>query len=332
MIAEYLDILTKNLPSSKTIRGKLQFNCPCCVYMGESSNDTRQRAGLFTNSNEIGYNCFNCGFKFRFKEGDKVPYRAYKLLELLRAPDYEINQIHFLEIKHVQVKPIYIPPKKEIIKKLDFKPFNFSDKAYILQDVINDLKPEDNAFKAYVYARSRGLEEYPFLMWVDSKTNKLNERLTIPFIYHNDLVGYVARAYGDVEKGERYIDHRPDQKYMFNIERVFQKSKYLILSESPLDSIHVNGVGIMRSTMSEEQIKVLRNFKGKIILHPDLNKTGLAMANIAAKEGWSVYFNPFGLDLGETINRYGRILTLQHIIENQISDPLEITIRINLGM
>ena len=43
----------------------IEINCPCCIFMGESRNDTRGRGGVFLDHDKTGYNCFNCGFKFK---------------------------------------------------------------------------------------------------------------------------------------------------------------------------------------------------------------------------------------------------------------------------
>lgn len=333
MIDQYLDIITPFLPPHKLQRGKYVFNCPCCVYMGEPTNDTRQRAGLFMTGTEIGYNCFNCNFKFRFSDTDKVPYRAFKLLELLYVPDSEVNKLHFLELKNEPLQTIYVPPTKEVITNINYKKFDMPKGSHFIHNILDDIDENSNAFKAYVYAKQRGLERYPYLMWVDNKYKNLNERLTIPFVFKDNIVGYVARSFKpDVEKSDRYIDFRPDPTYMFNVEQVFNKNKYLILCESPLDSIHYNGIGTMRFNLSDEQISILRNFKGTIIVHPDLNRTGMKLAEVAANEGWGVYFNEFNLDLGDTINRFGKLFTLERIINNYTKSEIEIRIRINMGI
>ena len=48
--------------------------------MGERRSDTRMRGGFFNRGNEIGYNCFNCGFKFRASDNQELPFKAVKFL------------------------------------------------------------------------------------------------------------------------------------------------------------------------------------------------------------------------------------------------------------
>lgn len=330
MIKEYTTILKDFLPSYKTSGSKIVINCPCCVYMGESSNDTRSRGGIFEGFDEFGYNCFNCNYKFRFKEDDELPFRAIKFLELLGVPETEINKIHFESLK---LNPNRITIPKQIKVKnsnFSFQPCELPDNTYIIHDHLLNADPNSDLFKAYVYAKERGIANNPYLLWVDQTYKNFNKRLTIPFIFNSDVVGYISRAFLAVNKSERYIDKRPDQTYMYNIEKVLAKQKYLIIGESPLDAMLSLGIGTMRSNLSLKQIEILRSFKGKIIVHPDLNHNGLNLIDIAINEGWSVYFNDYGDDLGDSIQKFGRIFIIEDIIQNHLSDPLEIELRKNM--
>lgn len=339
--SEYTNIIYSHLPSGSKITSKcVEMNCPCCIYMGEKRQDTRRRGGFFNNGNEIGYNCFNCGYKFRADDSSELPFKAIKLLELLNVPKSEVNKLHFLSLK---LNPIKRNLGSTVSSNSFNKPINLNFKnvdlpkgTVLLHDYLeeNDCDPESDAFQAYIYAKSRGIGDYPYLLWSPSKEYKINKRLIIPYMYNDNVVGYTARLFiKEQNKSERYINNNPNQNYVFNIDTLFRKDrKIVIINESVLDSILYDGVGLMGAYPNVDQCNIVNSFKGRKILVPDLNIAGLKSVETAIKNGWEVFFPSwsYGFDLGEAVQHFGKIFVLESIINDSIKDPLEIKVKKNL--
>lgn len=332
MLDTYFDIFNSHLPyGSKHTSKCVEINCPCCTYMGERRNDNRRRGGLFYTGSEIGYNCFNCGFKFRADEENELPFRAIKLLDLMMVPKTEINKLHFLSLRKNPQKRL-IKKKKEIQVNLDFKEVELPSNSFILHDIIMDADENSDAFKAYVYAKERGIEQYPFLVWADNKNYKFNKRLILPYLYKDRVVGYTARAFIETSKKDRYVNICPNPNYVYNIDSIFSDKKVLIINESPFDSLLYDGVGLMSFSPNQDQINIINKFKGRKILVPDLNVSGQKIIDTAIDNKWEVFF-PFwnkSFDLGESVQNYGKLFVLEQIINTSLEDDLQIQVQKNL--
>ena len=181
---------------------------------------------------------------------------------------------------------------------------------------------------------SRGLEDYPLLLWSDTKENKYNKRLLIPYMYDDKVVGHTARlVIPEKSKGERYINNTPNTNYVFNMDTLFRKDrKIVIINESVLDSILFDGVGMMGAYPNTDQCNIINSFKGRKILVPDINSAGLRAVDTAINNGWEVFFPnwSYNFDLGEAVQNFGKLFVIENIIMNAVSDPLEITVKKNL--
>lgn len=333
LIEKYIEIFMSHLPhGAKVTRKCVEMNCPCCTYMGERRSDTRMRGGFFNRGNEIGYNCFNCGFKFRASDNQELPFKAVKFLELLGVAKTEINQLHFLALRANPASSFLRKQKQNININLNFKTVSLPTGATLLHDIIRDASPDSDAFAAYVYAKSRGIEKYPFLLWVDNKSHKLNKRLTIPYIFKDKIVGFNSRLFDSDDKTERYYEINPNKNFVFNLDSVFKERKIMIINESPFDSIIYDGVSTMGADISTDHCNLINQFKGRKILVPDPDKSGKKAIDVAAKNGWEVYYPTwtYKFDMGEAIQNFGKLYVLNDIINNSISDPLEIEIKKNL--
>lgn len=333
------DTLNRYLPSGARHTGKcIEMNCPCCVLMGEARHDTRSRGGLFMETNTIGYNCFNCGFKFR-QDNDKPLGRKPKaFLEELGVPRDEIQKIIFIFRKNMSEEKVLLSqlfkPNRKASLDLDFLPGTLPEGSCLLVDALDEVTDENHpAFKVYSYAYERGIENNPTLLWTPSTESKMNEYLIIPFIYEETIVGYQARYTGTdkwILENRRFINSNPNSgKYLFGIENVFSDRQYLIINESLIDSYLYQGVGLMSHNISINQINIINQFQGKKILVPDFGKGGIDLTEIAIEHGWSVYF-PFwddGRDLGKATEEYGRIFLLNDMIRHSVSSPSSIRLR-----
>ncbi len=334
-----IETIQRNLPGGARHTGKCtEMNCPCCVMMGESRPDTRGRGGLFVEPTTIGYNCFNCGFKFRQNHDAPLGKKPKIFLEALGVSRDEIQKIIFTFRKNMSEDKVLLNqlfrPTRKASADLEFKPDQLPLGSRLLIDVMNEITDETHpAFQVYTYAYERGIENNTTLVWTPSTENKMNEYLIIPFLYDEKIVGWQARYTGNdpwIIRHKRFINSNPNSgKYLFGIENVFSDKKFLIINESLIDSYLYQGVGLMSHNISINQINIINQFSGTKILVPDFGKGGVDLTSVAIEHGWSVYF-PFwddGRDLGKATDEYGRIFLLNDMIKNSVSSPSSIRLR-----
>ena len=88
-IINYLPNKRKQTPS-----GWISFNAPCC-------GDKRSRGGLKVTEQGWSYHCFNCNKTAGFVLGKPVGFKAKALLELLGAPESEINALNLESLRQI---------------------------------------------------------------------------------------------------------------------------------------------------------------------------------------------------------------------------------------
>lgn len=320
----------------------VSFNCPCCVYMGEPRPDSRGRGGLFIESDHIGYNCFNCGFKFRQEyNSEKLEFNTRKFMELLGVPSTEINRIKLDFMKKsfssellAKTYKSYKSPAKVI--NLDFKSCDLPKGTHFIRDIIMDSHPDSDVFKAFNYAEDRGIADWPYLLWSSDKNFRLNERLMIPFLHKERIVGFTARMFHDkCKKSDRYYTNNPNTgNYVFNIDALYKKKKYVIVNESPIDSILYDGVATMNFEPTRKQCDIINNSPSKKILVPDLSDSaGKKFIDIATNNSWGVYIPKWDsrMDLGKATHIYGKLYIASDIIVNHDTNPIKIKVKANIS-
>lgn len=306
------------------------FNCPMCLYMGEPRNDTKQRGGFFIMNDHIGYHCYNCQYKFKQYEHQQINYRVKLLLENLGVMKSEVNKLTLSSLKNK-------PTKFKTVEKIVTADFNFKDITlnssfhFIHQIIKDDNNFDSDLWKAYNYAEDRGIDHWLYLMWSSDTKHSLNKRLTIPYIFNKKIIGYTARRFDNGK--DRYISYNPNGgNYIFNIESVLENKKFLLITESAIDSIPFNAVGTLSATPTDKQIAAINRFRGTKILVPDFGNSGAKLVDIAKKNKWSVYF-PFwdsSEDLGKAYMKYGKIFVLQDILSNYENNPVKIEVQKNI--
>ncbi|ASV44169.1 hypothetical protein PBI_SCTP2_154 [Salicola phage SCTP-2] len=308
--------------------------------MGESRPDTKGRGGLFIESDEIGYNCFNCGFKFRQGPNDDFHFKTKKFMELLGVSQVDINRIQLEFMKNNYANGLLgdlveHKSKSNTIQyssnSLNFKECNLPANTHYLKDILMDSSPDSDAFKAYNYAQQRGIENWPYLMWCSQTKHKLNKRLIIPYYHGEKVVGYTARAFIDnIAKDERYYSYTPNNNYVFNVDSIFKKRQYLIINESPIDSLLFDGVATMTFSPNKQQVDLINSSNATKILVPDLNnESGKKFIETAVDQNWNVFFPDWdsNMDLGEATIYYGKLFVISQIINKSISSAMKIRVK-----
>jgi len=311
-----------------TPNGWYSGNCPMCIHNGQPRNDTRKRGGFHFDSDSFQYNCFNCGFKAGWSEGRSISPRLQQLLELGLGVDRAEVQRLKLELVRDQELRHVVRDNVEVEKPLIFdwpeKPLPVV--AHSLYDwgrhfLDSGEDPTDYA-KVLEYATSRQFTlEDKRLYWCNNAIHGLNKRLLIPFTYKGKSVGYTARL---VEKASdtipKYFMQQP-RDFVFNLDSQKRERKYLIVVEGPIDALHLDGVAICGSQMSETQARIIEKYSinKQIIAVPDRDKASKKFVNSALKRNWNVSFPPWEdscKDIGDAVNKYGRLFTLKSVLSS----------------
>ena len=311
------DILTI-IPGKKkhTQSGWTSFNAVCCHHRGHKP-DKRGRGGIrFDGEYKWSYHCFNCNFKSGFELGRTLSKNTKQLLEWCGVDQ---TQIAKWNLESLQQKDLieYIKVRKEK-KKVKFKELALPDAELI--------DPNNEKHKVFIdYLQSRGIkyDEYPFMVTPNEQGRNSN-RIIIPYTFEGKIVGHTSR----------YLDNRTPKfikeqqtGYVFGYD--FQKPEWesCIVVEGIFDALSLNACALTHDTISDEQAELLTRLNRKVIVVPDLDKTGLTICDRALELGFYVSipdWEPGIKDANDAVIKYGKLPTLLSILKNATNSKIKL--------
>ena len=310
-------VLTYLPPKRKTTpSGWTSFNAPCCHHNG-TTVDTRSRGGLISNPDGVSYHCFNCGYKASWQQGRNLSHKMRKLLQWLNAPDDVINKLALTvmqENEGMQVTqqlvevPVFntVPLPEDAIKVSDIKDFDKHSLAILEYMASRNLQVDDTT---YYWSPSLGYRD----------------RLIIPFYYENRIVGWTGRSVNPDKKPKYLSAQQPG--YVFNLDEQRPQKVFTIVCEGPIDALYIDGVALLRSEAKDQQSLLINRLNKDVILVPDRDQAGSKLVEQAIDLGWGVSMPNWEndiTDIGEAVQRYGRIFTLHSIASCAETSPLKI--------
>lgn len=313
------DTLLSYLPAKRkqTPSGWISFNAVCC-------DDKRQRGGFIINGGDgMSYHCFNCGFKCSWQPGRTISKKLKKFCRDLNISDDIISKLSLEALRSSE------DPERKIVSIIP----KFDDRVLPLDAVriefalpLDDtpINPKLLSILEYLGKRKLYLEDYPFY-W--TPRTGFNNRVIIPFYFEKRVVGYTARAIGDVNP--RYISEQ-QPGYVFNLDSQHDDRQYVIALEGPIDAISINATALMGSEIKDSQNWLLKQLGKEIVLVPDRDHEGPKMVEQAIELGWSVSMPewPEGVkDVNDAVCKLGRLATLYLILDAKESYPLKIQLR-----
>lgn len=329
------DILLHNLPQKRRITPKnwVIFNSPCCVHRGHSP-DTRMRGNIkLSEDGDIGYNCYNCGYKFRF-DGNSVSTSFEQFLSWLNVSREQIQQIKLDLLKNEVDGNNKIIQRDRNILWQQWETVDLPIGSQPIESFVDNDQLDEKFVNVIQYLQSRGdaiMHGYDYY-WCNSTKHDLNNRIIIPFYHKNKIVGYTARYSGNPPKGTpKYWNSNIPDGFIFNNDVAeIPDRKYLILVEGPFDAISIQGCSPLGSTLSESQIHWLVNQNKKIIVLPDRQKNNQELIDSALLFGWEVSFPDWEDDVkdaADACKRYGQVYTISSILTSRTTDPVMIGIK-----
>jgi hypothetical protein len=312
------DILTV-VPGKKklTQSGWHSFNAVCCHHRGHKA-DKRMRGGIkFDGDINWSYHCFNCNFKCGFTIGKPLSGNTKQLFKWCGVDDTEISKWNLASLQQKDLLEIIAVKKKK--SKITFKELSLPDDA----ELIDDSNSEHQTFINYLNNRGVNHTDYPFMI-TPAETGRNSNRIIIPYTYQNKIVGHISRYLDN--RIPKYIKEQ-QQGFVFGFD--LQKPEYevCLVFEGIFDAIALNGCAVTHETISDEQADLLRTLNRKIIVVPDMDKTGLGIIDRALELGFEVSLPNWADDIkdaNDAVVKYGRLSTLLSILQNATNNKIKI--------
>lgn len=312
------DILTL-IPGKKklTQSGWTSFNAVCCHHHGHKA-DRRGRGGIrFDGDINWSYHCFNCGFKCGFTIGKQFSKNLKQFLSYCGVDDIQINKWNLESLQNKDLLDIIKVKKQKF--KIKFKEVKLPENTEMILAGV----PEHIKFVDYLESRGVGIYDYPFLI-TPNEVGRNSNRIIIPYTFDGKIVGYISR----------YLDNRipkyiKEQQHGFVFGLDLQKPEYevCLVFEGIFDALALNGCALTHETISDEQAELLRRLNKRIIVVPDMDKTGLGIIDRALELGFQVSLPDWGegiKDANDAVLKYGRLPTLLSILQNATNSKIKL--------
>ena len=310
-ILNYLPAKRKSTPS-----GWISFNCPCC-------NEKRSRGGLKPSDQGWSYHCFNCGYTASFVLGKPLGFKSKNLLSILGATESEINALNLESLRHRSVNGI-LNDRARVANALNDIRFDEFDDFPPASELITKEHPY-----YWKYLRDRCVpEDFPAMTTIRTDgIHWVRPHVTIPFTYDSKIVGWCARFLDG--KAPKYINHT-QPGYVFGTELQHPDWQYAIVVEGIFDALSIDGLSVMHNTVSDAQVRLIRNLGKEIIVVPDQDKPGLELIDRAVDLGWSVSIPEWPSDVkdvNDAVVKFGKLATLLTIMQSRETSRIKIELR-----
>jgi len=325
-----LETLTAYLPSKRktTPSGWTSFNAPCCHHNGTSA-DTRQRGGLISNGTEgVSYHCFNCGFKASWQPGRNLSHKMRKLLQWMNAPDDVINKLALQVMQEnegteIQQRLVALPKFNTVPLPASARPVNnWADYC-----ALEPTGVDPNLVAVFEYMKQRDLyvDDYNF-HWTPELGYR--DRIIIPFYNKGEVVGWTARTVKKDKKPKYLSEQQPG--YVFNIDEQRENKVFVVVTEGPVDAIHVEGVALLGSEIKDQQSLLINSLNRPVIVVPDRDDAGAKLVEQAIELGWGVSMPEWTSDIndvGDAVQKHGRLYALHSIVSAAETSAVKIRLR-----
>ena len=316
------DVIQRYLPakSKTTPSGWQSFNAVCCHHNG-TTRDTRQRGGLISNPDGgVSYHCFNCGFKASWQPGRNLSYKMRKLLQWMNVPDSEISQVSLEVLRENEG----IEAQERKLQLPVFNSVPLPDDAVKITDITDFDRYSMNVLE-YMASRHLNVDDTDYF-WCPSLGYR--DRLIIPFYYDSRIVGWTARSVVPGKKPKYLSETQPG--YVYGLDDQSYNKVFAIVCEGQIDAIHVEGCALGGSEISDQQAMLLNRLQKQIIVVPDRDAAGSKLVERAIELGFSVSMPNWSReinDIGDAVDRHGRLYTLHSIATCAEESPLKIRLQ-----
>jgi hypothetical protein len=326
---EITDQILAHLPWKKkaTPSGWTSFNAVCCQHNGQRADD-RGRGGIMrTPEGGVTYHCFNCHYSTGWQPGRRLSYKMRRWMQWMGIPEDTVNRLALFAIS-TQTPDNYVAPEKAELPVYEARETcpGRSIHSWLCDGHITETD-YDSLEAAVNYLDSRGLgDKLQVLHWTADAG--LRNRVLVPFTWQGKPVGYSGRLFVGESKRVKYLSNYP-ANMVWGYDRQTADRKFVIVVEGLLDAVSIDAIGVCSNEINAAQAQVIESLDRDIIVVPDRDAAGRAMVNAAVKYGWSVAFPEWHDDIKDVADacvRYGRLFTMQSIINSAQHNQLKINL------
>lgn len=331
------DALMRNIPGGRLTPSRwTTYNGPCCIHRGQSRPDTKKRSGiLFDGDGRTSVNCYNCGLKLGWSPGSSFSKKWETYFKWLGMPAEKLMRLSFTvsELRKDMLNNGTLdfseqPSTASILPT--FNPVALPQGAMPISVWVEEGCDDPNFLQAITYLAGRG-DDIMFsgdFYWTPDTTDQMNERIIIPFIWGDEIVGYTGRLVTG-GSGRRYMSSTQPH-YIFNTEIMKPEWQYLFVTEGPFDGRAINGISMLGDKVTAEQAAWINRSGKTPIVVPDRTNQGGRLVDTARDEGWYVSFPSWddGIkDAADAVRAYGKLYTVWSIIDARTKNRLEIGVK-----
>jgi DNA primase len=116
---------------------------------------------------------------------------------------------------------------------------------------------------------------------------------------------------------------------VFNTDAQTKDNKFVIVCEGPFDAMAVDGVAILSNNINDTQAEIIDRLGKRVIVVPDFDRAGQRMIQDAIEYDWEVSFPTWSetcKDVGEAVQRYGKLFVVKNILDNAQASKLKINL------
>jgi hypothetical protein len=190
---------------------------------------------------------------------------------------------------------------------------------------IKDFNKFSMAVLEYMAARNLNLDDTDYY-WSPSLAYR--DRLIIPFYYEKRIVGWTARTIAVDKKPKYLMEVQPG--FVYGLDEQGYNKVFAIVCEGQVDALHVDGCALGGSEVNDAQALLINRLNKDVIVVPDRDKAGSKLVEQAIELGWQVSLPNWDTDIndiGDAVQRYGRLYTLYSIANAAESSTLKIRLR-----
>ena len=118
--------------------------------------------------------------------------------------------------------------------------------------------------------------------------------------------------------------------YVFNLDEQRPQKIFVVVCEGPVDALHVDGVALLGSEIKDQQAMLVNRLNKDVIVVPDRDEAGRKLIEQAIEFGWGVSMPDWDTDIndiGDAVNKYGRLYALHRIVSSADTSPLKIRLK-----
>jgi hypothetical protein len=238
----------------------------------------------------------------------------------MHAPDDVINKLAL----QVMQENEGIQVQTSLVEVPTFDDVALPDGAIRVAD-ITDFNKHSLAILEYMASRNLHVEDTEYY-W--SPSLGYRDRLIIPFYYEARIVGWTARTIKPDSKYKYMSEQQPG--YVFNLDEQRPQKIFVVVCEGPVDALHVDGVALLGSEIKDQQAMLVNRLNKDVIVVPDRDEAGRKLIEQAIEFGWGVSMPDWDTDIndiGDAVNKYGRLYALHRIVSSADTSPLKIRLK-----